>query len=279
MSLQSTDNNYVLRIENEFDSNTLEHSLGYFSSSLIAIKITSSVALSDWKKGGKIAQVVSVGDNRALVQIKDIEINKLNLFEFIPIQEGLDYELVYLALPRLVNVNIQVWEYQGQTVESLLVNLGNYLESSVNLQVDLSSVLDKLDNLNLTVDMSEVEAKLSDILDEMTKPQILLRILGLTGNQSKTINLWEQSNITTAIKIESIYIDSPAEDRIRIEILTSDNFKLTERYFNKSETPYDFPDLVLSRFLKVKVTSENNSIIDRVFIYCSQVAEPLIVDF
>jgi hypothetical protein len=119
----------------------------------------------------------------------------------------------------------------------------NTLSNTNNLQSSSNAILADLANVQNT-------------LNDMTaKPQILLRVNGLAGNQSKEIRFWEQSQITTALKVESIFIDSPADDKVKIVILTQDNIKLTERAFDKNQTPYDFPDLVLSKFLKVVFTN------------------------
>jgi hypothetical protein len=317
MTRQLTGNLWTLRLEGNLSNILDKHSLGIFTNPFVIISVSSVYADSLWRKGGSVGQAIILPDGQtAYGTNQEIPLNQLFLLEF-PLLAGDSYELFYFSLPRLETVNIKVWEYQGETVESLLPELGEYLESSVQLNVDLSEVLTRLDNLNVTVDLSEIQTQLTDIenaianldltsmdisqiitkLDEVRgdiqalnnaidnlevttteNPQVLLRVNGLAQNQTKEIRFWEQPSITTALKVESIYIDAPAEDKVKIEIFTFDNIKLTERLFEKNDTPYAFPDLVLSQGLKVVFSLVGTNPIDKIFIYCVSVPEPVVID-
>jgi hypothetical protein len=317
MSLQLTSNLWQLKTDSIFSNEASSYSLGTYSNPFVVIFVTSPNANPLWRKGGFVSQTLLLPDSEvAFTPGADVFLDKLALFEF-SVLIGTDYELVYFPVGRLPEVRVKVWEYQGETVESLLPELGEYLESSVQLNVDLSEVLTRLDNLNVTVDLSEIQTQLTDIenaianldltsmdisqiitkLDEVRgdiqalnnaidnlevttteNPQVLLRVNGLAQNQTKEIRFWEQPSITTALKVESIYIDAPAEDKVKIEIFTFDNIKLTERLFEKNDTPYAFPDLVLSQGLKVVFSLVGTNPIDKIFIYCVSVPEPVVID-
>ncbi len=318
MTLQLLDNSWELKTNGIFFNSVRQESLGVFSSPFIAISVTSSFADPLWSKAGSVGQVIALSDaSVAYGSRKELVLNQASFFEF-PIFSSSNYELFYFSLPRLEAVQIKVWEYTGQTKDKAIEDLVTALETSAILTVDFSQINARLDVLeaaiaNITptpVDFSPVLAELAEIqsiasntlsntnnlqsssntilagltsvqntLNEMTvKPQILIRVNGLASNQSKEIRFWEQAAITTALKIESIFIDSPAEDKVKIAIFTQDNIKLTERQFDKNQTPYDFPDLVLSKLLKIVFTNTSPNPIDKIFIYCSQVPEAITLD-
>jgi hypothetical protein len=318
MTLQLLDNLWELRTNSVFFNTVTQESLGFFSSPFVVISVISSFAEPLWSKGGSVSQAIALPDTSiAWGNRKELVLNQLSLFEF-PILSNNNYELFYFSLARLEAVQIKVWEYVGQTKDTAVENLVTTLETSAILTVDFSQVNVRLDAIEqaiadiepTTVDFSPVLTVLagiqntaSNILantnilqsssnailtnladvqntlnDMIVKPQILLRVNGLLPNQSKEIRFWEKAEITTALKIESIFIDSPADDKVKIAVFTQANVKLTEREFDKEQTPYDFPDLVLSKSLKVVFTNWSGNPIDRVFVYCSQVPEAVTLD-
>lgn len=265
MTLQLLDNLWSMRVDETLSALSAQHSLGDFTSPYVAITVTSAYAQPGWSKGGTVSQAITLPDSSpAYGSFRELFLNRVSLLEF-PFLTGGSYNLRYFPFFRLGEVQIKVWEYTGQTRDRAVENLVEALETSAVLTVDFSQINARLNTLEAAINAMA------------HKPQILIRVNGLAANQSKEIRFWEQAQITTALKIESIYIDSPADDKMKIAVFTQDGIKLTEREFNKNETPYDFPDLVLAKSLKVVFTSVN-SVINRIFVFCSQVPEAIALD-
>ena len=139
MTLQLTDNLWSLKLDTFLDATHPQHLLGSFTSPFIVVNITSQQALSMWRKAGAIAQAITFESDTAYGEAKELTLNKYALLQF-PLLSGDIYQLYYFPLLRLVNVQIKVWEYTGNTVDVSVSNLIQQLEASATFQVDFSSL-------------------------------------------------------------------------------------------------------------------------------------------
>ena len=112
-----------------------------------------------------------------------------------------------------------------------------------------------------------------------TQPKtILYRVFGLSRNQAKYINFWENPEIVDGVRIDSLFIDSPYDDRLYVEVLDYNDNHITEWRFKKSQTPYEFPKLELRKYIKLKLEVLSGGAISSVFIYTTPIESPSIFD-
>lgn len=156
MTLQIIDNLWELKVNDLFDSNIARHSLGVFSHPYLIVKVSSDFALESWRQGGSIGQGINFEAASAYGEIKPLTLESLLLFQF-PLLTGDNYELYYFSLPRLEAVQLQVWEYSGQTIDASISQLVNALESAdlSNLQVDTAEINQQLAEINASIQYLE----------------------------------------------------------------------------------------------------------------------------
>ena len=103
---------------------------------------------------------------------------------------------------------------------------------------------------------------------------VVRRVNGLNNGQTKIIDF---SDINYPVKIESVYIDSPANDRFTIGILDSQNNVIFSWYLNRDDTPLALPTVLITPGLKVSLTANSN--INKILIHCKPVAIIALKDF
>ncbi len=156
MTLQLVDNLWELKINSVLDATIPNHYLGVFTNTFVVVNVSSTEALPIWKQGGQIGQAISFDDDFAYGEIKSLNLNSYLLFQF-PLLTGENYELYYFSLPRLINVNLKIWEYKGNTVNASVIELISALENAnlSNLQVDLPAVTTKLEEIDASIQYLE----------------------------------------------------------------------------------------------------------------------------
>ncbi len=68
---------------------------------------------------------------------------------------------------------------------------------------------------------------------------------------------WSLSKIGHAVRVTSIYIDSPSQDQFDFEIWLG-NSKVFDFRIRRNQTPYNFPDVPLPENVSIKINPTNN---------------------
>ena len=267
MSIQLLDNNWNLAYNSLITSSLDKLLLGSYSSNFLAVFVDSSTKNPSWLKGGFVSREIVLPDNSiGLANSTELRLGEINLIQFPSLFSG-SYNLYYLGYERLEEVRLKIYEYQGQTQDVLLPQIANYLETNAELQVDFSEIDNRLDAIESILNNMFVQPK-----------TILYRVLGLPKNQTKYVNFWENPEFVDGIKIDSLFIDSPYDDQLYVEVLDYNDNHITEWKFSKSETPYEFPKLEFSKYIKLKLEVLSGNDISGVFIYTTPVASPSLSD-
>lgn len=103
---------------------------------------------------------------------------------------------------------------------------------------------------------------------------LVRRVNGLNNGENKIIDF---TDIDYPVKVESVYIDSPANDRLTIEILDSQDIVIFNWFLNRSDTPITLPTILITPGLKIRLIASSN--IDKVLIYCKPVSIIALKDF
>lgn len=138
MVLQLTNNFWELKLDTIFDANISQHLLGTFNSPYIIINVTSDDTLTAWKQAGSVGQAITFEGNLAYGEVTNLTLNTFTLLQF-SLLSGTDYKLYYFPLPRLVNSQVKVWAYLGETIDTTINDLAIAI-SNVNIEVNLSSI-------------------------------------------------------------------------------------------------------------------------------------------
>lgn len=274
MTLKLLSNDWTLTYDQIITGTTNKLFLGNFTSNYLAILINSSFKKDDWQQGGFVAQEIVLPDSSiALANTTNLRLAEVNLIQF-PILSEDNYNLYYLGLDRLETTTIKIYEYIGETEESLLPQINNYLESNAEFQIDTSALSLKIDNLENKIDT--LEQAINNMNFEGNS--ILYRIFNIGQNQTKEIRFWENPDIEEGVKIHSLYIDAPEEDRLDFELLDAQDNPITMWRFGRNDTPYEFPKLEFAKFVKLKLKAVGGNGISGVFLYCTPVSSPLLQD-
>ena len=266
MSLKLLSNNWSLEYDEIITGSRNKLLVGNYNSNYLAIFIDSVSKNPNWNNGGLVAQQIIFEDGTvALANTNKLLLGQLNLIEF-PIISQDSYNLYYLGLERLTTTTIKIYKYLGETQESLLPLLTQYLENNATFNVDLSLITNQLNVLEANVNM-------------LLEPrQILYRVFDIDINGTKEIRFWENPDIQDGIRIESLYIDSPEDDRFNFELLDFENNHITEFEFKKNQTPFAFPKLEFSKYVRLKIKALNNNGIGALFLYVTPIQSPLLFD-
>ncbi len=103
---------------------------------------------------------------------------------------------------------------------------------------------------------------------------VVRRINGLNNGETKIIDF---SDIDYPVKIESVYIDSPANDQFTIGILDSENTVIFTWSLGRDDTPIALPTVLITPGLKISLTASSN--ITKILIHCKPVAIIALKDF
>ena len=68
---------------------------------------------------------------------------------------------------------------------------------------------------------------------------------------------WSLSRIGHAVRVASIYIDSPSQDQFDFEVW-SNQTKVFDFRIRRNQTPYDFPDSPLPEHVSIKINPTSN---------------------
>lgn len=128
MTLQLVDNLWELKLENIFDATVQKYFLGNFVSPYIVVHISSDSADLRWQQAGSLGQAVDLDQDLAYGEVKEVSLNNHLLLEFAFLG-GENYQLYYFPLPRLIEVKVKIWEYQGTTQDTEIIKLISALES------------------------------------------------------------------------------------------------------------------------------------------------------
>ena len=138
MPLQLTDNNWVLKIDTNYDgSDGQEIDLGLFASPYIIVRVSSASVLPGWRKGGFIGSRITTPQVTAYGARQELSLIEPVLIEF-PIFQGSDYRLFYFPLFRLATVHLEVWEYAGETIDTTAQELLTALQTQAEITASLS---------------------------------------------------------------------------------------------------------------------------------------------
>ena len=267
MSIQLLDNNWNLSFNSLIPSSVSKVLLGSYTSNFLAVFVDSSTKNPSWLKGGFISREIVLPDNSiGLANSTELRLGEINLVQFPSLFTG-SYNLYYLGYERLEQVQLKIYEYQGQTQDVLLPQIANYLETNAELQVDFSEINNRLD---------AIESILNNMFTQ-TKT-ILYRVFDLARKQTKYVKFWENPEIEDGIRIDSLFIDSPYDDKLYVEVLDYNDNHITEWNFKKSETPYEFPKLEFSKYVKLKLQVPSGSSIGSIFIYITPMESPSLFD-
>lgn len=267
MTIQILDDTWSLTYDSVVNSTTDRLLLGAYTSTFIGVSIDSPTKNPVWLKGGTISREILLPDSSiALANSTELRLGEVNFIQFDELVLN-SYNLYYLGYERLENVRIRIWEYLGQTEQTLLPQIANYLESNAQLQIDLSSVTDKLEELQtMIVDLSA------------PRQSILYRVAGLRRREIKLVKFWENLNIPSGLRLESLFIDSPEDDRLDLELSDRLGNKITDWSFRRNETPYEFPKAEFSNQVQLKLELVGASPISSIFIYVTPTIAPLVED-
>lgn len=103
---------------------------------------------------------------------------------------------------------------------------------------------------------------------------IVRRINGLNNNQTKIIDF---TDVNYPVKIESVYIDSPANDQFTIAILDSQDNMIFTWSLGRDDTPLNLPTVLITPDLKISLTASSN--ITKILIHCRPVSIIALKDF
>ena len=103
---------------------------------------------------------------------------------------------------------------------------------------------------------------------------IIRRVNGLISGQTKIIDF---TDINYPVKIESVYIDSPANDQFTIAILDSQDNTIFAWSLGRDNTPLALPTVLITPDLKISLTA--NSDITKILIHCRPVSIIGLKDF
>ncbi len=123
-----------------------------FSSQYLAVGIIVKAAKDSWQFGGRIAQdfkfpnygVGYFQKGKAFNFSQELLINRVTFVQFPPITSA-RYKIHYFPPKYFAEVKVQIWEYQGETLDESLEKLVNTLETSTILRVDFSELQPTLD--------------------------------------------------------------------------------------------------------------------------------------
>ena len=150
MSLQLTNNEWLLKLETEVDNSLDKYLLGSFSNPFVILNFTSATANPVWSQAGYISQAILIDNSLAFSPNQAVLLN-INNFRKFDALSGSDYQLYYFPPKRLETVEIKVWEYQGIVADSLIADLVDYLSQvPANQLINLTAIEEKLAQL-LTV--------------------------------------------------------------------------------------------------------------------------------
>ncbi len=85
----------------------------------------------------------------------------------------------------------------------------------------------------------------------------LRRVFNLATNTPKTVDL---ADLTGFWEVESLYISSPEDSEVKVEIVDSNGIAFFEDILKRNETPKKFPVVLLDSNLTVRVTARRNNI-------------------
>ena len=122
MTLQLVDNLWKLKVDTTLDATISQHLLGTFDNLFVVVNVTSDSALPIWKQAGSIGQAINFGRTLAYGEVKQIYLNTYLLLQF-PLLSGEIYDLYYFPLTRLVESQIKIWEYIGDTIDTSINQL------------------------------------------------------------------------------------------------------------------------------------------------------------
>ena len=89
-------------------------------------------------------------------------------------------------------------------------------------------------------------------------PQYALRrVFTLNVNVPKLIDF---TDVTGFWKIESVYIDSPEDSEVIVEILNAGNVPFYTDILLRNETPKQLPTVLITNDLKIRVTAQRSAI-------------------
>ncbi len=103
---------------------------------------------------------------------------------------------------------------------------------------------------------------------------IVRRINGLNNGQTKIIDF---TDINYPVKVESVYIDSPANDKFTIAILDSQDNTIFTWSLGRDDTPLSLPTVLITPDLKISLTANSN--ITKILIHCRPVSIIALKDF
>jgi hypothetical protein len=99
-------------------------------------------------------------------------------------------------------------------------------------------------------------------------------IYNVNRNTTKTVEL---SQFGGEIKLESIYIDSPATDQFTFEVLDENEQILTSFALGKNQTPYEFPAAILAPNHKVRIIAQSDLASIRIYAKPVKIIDSIVV--
>ncbi len=103
---------------------------------------------------------------------------------------------------------------------------------------------------------------------------IVRRINGLANGQTKIIDFLD---VNYPVKIESVYIDSPANDQFTVTVLDAQDAIIFSWSLGRDDTPIALPTVLITPDLKIAVTA--NSDIVKILIHCKPISIVALKDF
>lgn len=148
-----------------------------FESEFIAVGVKVNSSKDNWRNAGYLTQEYKFSSSgysysgKAFFRTEELSINNVQILR-LPLLSDSTYKLRYFPPTYFLDVRLQLWEYQGLTVNTLIGDLAQFLaEVEPSQLINLSPIEQKLDQLllnqqsNLAVDLSVLEAKLNQILE------------------------------------------------------------------------------------------------------------------
>ncbi len=148
-----------------------------FSSEFLAVGISVKESKDSWAHGGFISQEFDFrntgyrDNNKAFNRSDNLLINNVSIIQ-VPILSLSDYKLRYFPPNYFVDVKVEVWEYQGLSVNLLLQDLANFFRNAPpDLLINIPAIEQKIDDLALAFEQSSnsncsiLEAKIDKLLN------------------------------------------------------------------------------------------------------------------